>query len=88
MRKVSRHHSSPRKTRQRLSDLLGERRKLATRIAKLDAEVARIAAPQNGHKKPSVVEFDRWLDELTQGLSSLPLLPADFSRADLYDDHD
>ena len=27
------------------------------------------------------------LDELSEGLPALPALPADFSRADLYDDH-
>jgi hypothetical protein len=33
-------------------------------------------------------EFDRLLDELSEGLPSLPPLPADFSRADIYADHD
>jgi hypothetical protein len=33
-------------------------------------------------------EFDRLLDELSEGLPPLPPLPADFSRADIYADHD
>jgi hypothetical protein len=30
----------------------------------------------------------RWVDELAAGLPELPPLPADFGRADIYDDHD
>ena len=37
--------------------------------------------------KPSATEVDRLLDELSSG-SLGTVLPADFSRADLYDDHD
>jgi hypothetical protein len=33
-------------------------------------------------------EFDRVLDELAAGPEDLPPLPADFSRADIYLDHD
>jgi hypothetical protein len=33
-------------------------------------------------------EFDRILDELTAGPQDLPPLPADFSSADIYLDHD
>jgi len=32
-------------------------------------------------------EFERLLDELSEG-PTLPLLPADFSRSDIYADHD
>ena len=35
----------------------------------------------------SAAEFDRLLDELAAG-PRLPSLPADFSRADVYDGHD
>lgn len=35
----------------------------------------------------SAAELDRLLDEFSEGLS-LPSLPPDFSRADLYADHD
>jgi len=33
-------------------------------------------------------EFDQALDELAAGTEHLPPLPADFSRADIYLDHD
>jgi len=32
-------------------------------------------------------EFERGLDELSEGLPGLPPLPADFSRADIYGEH-
>ena len=37
--------------------------------------------------RPTDEEFDRHLKELASG-PPVPTLPADFSRADLYDDHD
>ena len=37
--------------------------------------------------KSSVDEFDRDMDELAAGLEGLPILPRDFSRADIYDEH-
>jgi hypothetical protein len=37
--------------------------------------------------RPSPAEFERLLNELAVG-PPLPILPADFSRADIYDDHD
>lgn len=37
--------------------------------------------------RPTDEEFDRHLKELASG-PPVPSLPADFSRADLYDDHD
>ena len=37
--------------------------------------------------KPTGEEFGRLLGELAAG-PPLPVLPADFSRADIYDDHD
>jgi hypothetical protein len=36
----------------------------------------------------SLEEFDRLLDEVSEGLPPLPPLPDDFSRADIYADHD
>ena len=33
-------------------------------------------------------EFEQLLDEVSEGLDDLPPLPPDFSRADIYDDHD
>jgi hypothetical protein len=40
-------------------------------------------------RRMSVEEFNRRLDEMQKfPLPSFPPLPGDFSRADLYDDHD
>jgi hypothetical protein len=36
----------------------------------------------------SVAEFRQWLSEMSAGMPSLSPIPTDFSRADLYDDHD
>ena len=36
----------------------------------------------------SAAEFDQWLRDLPAGMPDVPPLPADFSRADMYDDHD
>ena len=46
-------------------------------------------SPVGGGSAPmSLAEFDRWLDELAADPSPTRSLPADFSRADIYDDHD
>ncbi len=43
----------------------------------------------SGEQPPlSLEEFDRLLDEVSEGLPPLPPLPADFSLADVYTDHD
>jgi len=45
--------------------------------------------PTPGEVRPfSPEEFDRDMDELAAGLEELPILPEDFSRADIYVDHD
>ena len=36
----------------------------------------------------SIEEFDRDMDALAAGCDGLPVLPRDFSRADIYADHD
>ena len=41
-----------------------------------------------GTKEVSLVEFKQALDAFAADLPDLPSLPADFSKADLYDDHD
>lgn len=51
------------------------------------------ARPDNGTAlplapAPPLGEFDRQLDEFSEGLPTLSPLPADFARADLYADHD
>ena len=33
-------------------------------------------------------EFRQWLADVSAGMPVLPPIPADFSRADVYDDHD
>jgi len=38
--------------------------------------------------EPSLVEFDSLLEQVSAGLSLLPALPVDFSRADIYAEHD
>jgi hypothetical protein len=51
----------------------------------LFAEVGKVAAA-NGHL--SREEVEQVLDQISDGLPPLPSLPADFSRKDLYTDHD
>jgi hypothetical protein len=68
--------------------LQNERRKLTGRLTKLDTEIARLKPARTNGRGPSIAALDRWLDELADGLPDLPPLPADFSRRDLYEDHD
>ena len=68
--------------------LRDERRKLSGRLAKLDRRIAKLAPAPKDKKAPNSTALNRWLDELSEGLDHLPALPAGFSRADLYDDHD
>jgi hypothetical protein len=68
-----------------LSRLRNRRRKLFAQLAALDKQISKLAPSK---PSPSPDELDRWLEELSAGLDHLPRLPADFSRADLYDDHD
>lgn len=44
-----------------------------------------LIGPTNGHSQPSVEQLEQELDAL---LLDLPTLPNDFSRADIYDEHD
>ena len=53
--------------------------------AALDANGAALTPSTSN---PPIAELDRWLDEFAAGLPSLPTLPGDFSRADLYAEHD
>ena len=70
-----------------MSQLRSQRRKLSAQVAKLDKEIDRLT-PAKSQKPLDLAALDRWLEELSEGLDELPPLPADFSRADLYDDHD
>jgi len=49
----------------------------------VEKDVAPEPVPQ-----PRLEEFDRDMDALAAGLEGLPVLPRDFSRADIYADHD
>ena len=69
-----------------IARLRAERRKIAAQLARVDKQILKLARPKS--EAPSLEEFDRLIDDLTSGLDNLPPLPADFSRADLYDDHD
>jgi hypothetical protein len=45
------------------------------------------AATQSPHNL-TPAEFRQWLTDVSAGMPPLPAIPADFSRADIYDDHD
>ncbi len=45
------------------------------------------AAPRSPHDLTQA-EFRKWLVDLSAGMPPVPSIPTDFSRADLYDDHD
>jgi hypothetical protein len=44
------------------------------------------APADNGDLSPA--DFEQLLDKLASALPALPTLPADFSRRDIYDEHD
>ena len=52
------------------------------------AKPSRKSQPDARKAKATAKSIGRWVDELAAGLPDLPPLPADFSRADIYDDHD
>jgi hypothetical protein len=54
----------------------------ATHGSESQAQARYISEP-----RPTQAEFERLLSDLAKG-PPLPVLPADFSRADIYDDHD
>lgn len=58
-------------------------RELAERAVATSADPPRLISDP----RPTGAEFERLLGELATG-PSLPVLPTDFSRADIYDDHD
>jgi uncharacterized protein (DUF1778 family) len=57
------------------------------RLAECEAEVDAVA-PDQGGQRLTDSEFDHLLDELGAGPAPLPHLAADFTRADIYSDHD
>ena len=52
---------------------------LRTHLVGADAPVTEQVAP---------ADVDRWLDEISAGLTALPRLPDNLSRDDIYDEHD
>jgi hypothetical protein len=66
--------------------------KAAMHRLSLDEYLRRLAetdvALTSASPKPRLDEFDHDMDELAAGLEGLPMLAEDFSRADLYADHD
>ena len=76
--------------------------KTADILQKLSAQAAAQRLPLNAYLEQfvqtaahataqdalSLTEFDRILDELAVGPTGVPSLPADFSRSDIYADHD
>lgn len=57
-----------------------------TRVTGIVSNVDSSIVPGTGQPEMSPEEFERLLDELA--LDNVPPLPADFSRADIYLDHD
>src|SRR5207249_3680765 len=53
-------------------------------------EVTMTPPPEPDQDLPPLTleEFDQLLDELSEGMPAVPPLPANFSRADIYLDHD
>ena len=47
-----------------------------------------LSLPRRSPHDLSAVEFAQWLKDLSAGMPDVPPLPADFSRMDIYDDHD
>lgn len=87
----------PEETRRRLEDKAARRgqslESYLTLVLEAVAAPANLPPPIPGPLPPvrrmSVEEFNRRLDEMQmRPLPAFPPLPEDFSRADLYDDHD
>jgi hypothetical protein len=74
--------------RRRVGQLRAKRRELAVRIQQLDTELGKLTPRSAPMPAPSPDQLDQWFEQISQGLPELPPLPTDFSRADLYDDHD
>jgi hypothetical protein len=76
--------------------------KTAKTLERLSAQAAAQRLPLNAYleqfiqaddhaaaqHRVSLAEFDKILDELAARPGGAPILPADFSRADIYADHD
>ncbi len=75
-------------SKRRLNHLKNERRKLTARMQKLDAQLAKLGKSRQPGRLPTPQDLEHWFDELGQGMPPVSPLPAGFSRADIYDDHD
>ncbi len=75
-------------TEDELDDLIKQERKaMASVFSKRQLEADRKTS--NGESKQmDLAEIDRILDELAEGGENLPPLPSNFSREDIYFDHD
>jgi hypothetical protein len=62
-------------------------RTLEAFLEELAEREAGVAAAVHGQAPSDLAEFERRLDELSEGLPQLPTLPTDFSRADIYGEH-
>lgn len=83
----------PEETRRRLEEKAARKGQPLERFIRgvLEAEADRSGAPAADATPVSEIpfeEFERRLDALTEGMPAMPPLPNDFSRADIYDDHD
>jgi hypothetical protein len=65
-----------------------QRRHSASQLQKLDGKIAGLTPIPRKRKPLSPESFDRILNELADGPSPAKSLPADFSRANIYHDHD
>jgi hypothetical protein len=83
---TTKHYKNEPKAGRELTHLLREKRELSVRLKKVDARISRM---KTGKSAPvPTAKLDHWLNDLTKGLPDLPPLPKDFSRADIYDEHD
>jgi hypothetical protein len=57
-------------------------------LVERDTQSANGSTETDSADQVSPTDFDRRLDELSHGLRSIPTLPVDWSRADVYADHD
>ena len=89
MGKLSKRKQPLTQQRHQLHRLQGERRKLTARLAMVDAKISKLQPPRSKTPAMTASEFERWLDDLAQSSDDTATsLPFDFSRADIYDDHD
>ncbi len=71
----------------KLARLRRQHRALASKLQQINGKIAKLS-PVVRHKKLSPEALDRILDELANGPRPARSLAADFSRTDIYDDHD